>query len=251
MTVHGQSAVLVLAAGAGTRMRSDTPKVLHTLAGRSMLSHALHSVAKVAPQHLVVVLGHERDRITPAVSELAETLGRPIDVAVQEQQLGTGHAVDCGLAALPADFAGTVVVTSGDVPLLDADTLAELIATHSAETAAATVLTTTLPDPTGYGRILRTQDREVIGIVEEVDATRVATGHRRGQRRRLRLRHRRRCARRWTGCSPTTPSRSSTSPTSSRSSGRTARSCGPSMSTTPRWWPASTTGSSWPSWPPN
>ncbi|HET9565336.1 MAG TPA: bifunctional UDP-N-acetylglucosamine diphosphorylase/glucosamine-1-phosphate N-acetyltransferase GlmU [Mycobacterium sp.] len=171
MTVHGQSAVLVLAAGGGTRMRSDIPKVLHTLAGRSMLSHALHSVAKLAPQHLVVVLGHDRDRITPLVAELADTLGRPIDVAVQEQQLGTGHAVGCGLAALPADFAGTVVVISGDVPLLDADTLAELIATHTAQTAAATVLTTTLPDPTGYGRILRTQDGEVIGIVEQADAT--------------------------------------------------------------------------------
>ena len=172
MTEHGQSAVLVLAAGAGTRMRSDIPKVLHTLAGRSMLSHVLHSVTKVAPQHLVVVLGHDRDRITPAVAELAETLSRPIDIAVQEQRLGTGHAVGCGLTALPADFAGTVVVVSGDVPLLDADTLADLIATHSSETAAATVLTTTLADPTGYGRILRTQDREVIGIVEEVDATR-------------------------------------------------------------------------------
>jgi bifunctional UDP-N-acetylglucosamine pyrophosphorylase/glucosamine-1-phosphate N-acetyltransferase len=172
MTAHTQSAVLVMAAGAGTRMSSDTPKVLHTLAGRSMLAHTLHSVAKVAPQHLVVVLGHDRDRITPAVAELAETLSRPIDIAIQEEQHGTGHAVACGLAALPADFAGTVVVTSGDVPLLDADTLAELIAAHNAETAAATVLTTTLPDPTGYGRILRTQDREVIGIVEEVDATR-------------------------------------------------------------------------------
>jgi bifunctional UDP-N-acetylglucosamine pyrophosphorylase / glucosamine-1-phosphate N-acetyltransferase len=172
MIEHGQSAVLIMAAGAGTRMRSDIPKVLHPLAGRSMLSHVLHSVAKVAPQHLVVVLGHDRDRITPAVTALAESLGRTIDIAVQEQQNGTGHAVDCGLSALPADFAGTVVVTSGDVPLMDADTLAELITTHGAETAAATVMTTTLPDPTGYGRILRTQDREVIGIVEEVDATR-------------------------------------------------------------------------------
>ena len=171
MTMHSESAVLVLAAGAGTRMRSDIPKVLHTLAGRSMLAHALHSVAKVAPQHLVVVLGHDRDRITPAVAELAESLSRPIDITVQEQQMGTGHAVRCGLTALPADFAGTVVVISGDVPLLDSDTLAELIGTHSSETAAATVLTTTLPDPTGYGRILRTQDREVIGIVEEADAT--------------------------------------------------------------------------------
>lgn len=172
MTAHTQSAVLVMAAGAGTRMRSDIPKVLHNLAGRSMLSHTLHSVAKVAPQHLVVVLGHDRERITPAVAEVAETLDRTIEIAVQEQQRGTGDAVACGLAALPAEFAGTVVVTSGDVPLLDADTLAELIAAHGAETAAVTVLTTTLPDPTGYGRILRTQDREVIGIVEEVDATR-------------------------------------------------------------------------------
>ncbi len=172
MTAHGESAILVLAAGAGTRMHSDIPKVLHPLAGRSMLSHALHSVAKVAPQHLVVVLGHDRERITPAVAQLAETLGRPVDVAVQEQQKGTGHAVGCGLAALPADFTGTVVVTSGDIPLLDADTLAELIGAHGAETAAATVLTTTMSDPTGYGRVLRTQDREVIGIVEEADASR-------------------------------------------------------------------------------
>src|SRR4029078_3617259 len=105
MTVGGESAVLVLAAGAGTRMRSDTPKVLHTLAGRSMLSHAVHAVPKVAPQHLVVLLGHGRDRIAPVVAELADTLGRTIEIAVQEQQLGTGHAVGCALTALPADFA--------------------------------------------------------------------------------------------------------------------------------------------------
>jgi bifunctional UDP-N-acetylglucosamine pyrophosphorylase / glucosamine-1-phosphate N-acetyltransferase len=166
-----EAAVLVLAAGAGTRMRSDTPKFLHTLAGRSILSHALHSVAKVAPTHLVVLLGHDRDRVTPVVAELADELGRPIQVAIQEQQLGTGHAVGCALAALPEDFTGTVVVTYGDVPLLDAATLAGLIAAQNAELAAATVLTTTLPDPTGYGRVLRTQDGEVIGIVEQADAT--------------------------------------------------------------------------------
>jgi bifunctional UDP-N-acetylglucosamine pyrophosphorylase/glucosamine-1-phosphate N-acetyltransferase len=171
MTVRGEAAVLVLAAGAGTRMRSETPKVLHTLAGRSMLAHVLHAVAKVAPQHLVVVVGQDRDRVAPAVERLAGDLGRTIDIVVQEQQLGTGHAVGCGLSALPDDFAGIVVVTSGDVPLLDVDTLADLVATHSAEHAVATVLTTTLPDPTGYGRILRTQDREVIGIVEQTDAS--------------------------------------------------------------------------------
>jgi bifunctional UDP-N-acetylglucosamine pyrophosphorylase/glucosamine-1-phosphate N-acetyltransferase len=151
-------------------MCSDIPKVLHTLAGRSMLSHALHSVAKVAPQHLVVVVGHDRDRIARAVGELADTLARTATIAVQEQQLGTGHATQCGVAALPEDFAGVVVVMSGDVPLMDADTLADLIATHRAHDAAATVLTTSLPDPTGYGRVVRTQDDEVIGIVEHADA---------------------------------------------------------------------------------
>ncbi len=128
-------------------------------------------MAKVAPQHLVVVLGHDRDTIAPAVAELSRELGRTIAVAVQEEQLGTGHATGCGLDALPAGFDGVVVVTSGDIPLLDADTLADLVATHRAEPAAVTVLTTTLPDPTGYGRILRTQDREVIGIVEQADAS--------------------------------------------------------------------------------
>lgn len=166
-----ESAVLVLAAGAGTRMHSDTPKVLHTLGGRSMLSHALHAVAKVAPQHLVVLLGKDRERIAPVVAELAAALGRAIEVAVQEQQLGTGHAALCGLAALPEDFDGVVVITAGDVPLLDADTLAGLIDTHREQPAAVTVLTTTVPDSTGYGRILRTQDGEVIAIVEETDAT--------------------------------------------------------------------------------
>ncbi|UUO02784.1 bifunctional UDP-N-acetylglucosamine diphosphorylase/glucosamine-1-phosphate N-acetyltransferase GlmU [Mycolicibacterium novocastrense] len=171
MTAAPETAVVVLAAGAGTRMRSDTPKVLHTLAGRSMLAHALHAVGKAAPAHLVVVVGKDRDRVTPEVERLAAELGRPILTATQEQQLGTGHAVQCGLTALPPDFAGTVVVTSGDVPLLDADTLADLVSTHNTRPTAATVLTTTLPDPTGYGRILRTQDGEVMGIVEQTDAS--------------------------------------------------------------------------------
>jgi bifunctional UDP-N-acetylglucosamine pyrophosphorylase / glucosamine-1-phosphate N-acetyltransferase len=171
MTAATDTAVLVLAAGAGTRMRSDLNKVLHPLAGRSMLAHALHAIAKVAPQHLVVVVGQDRERVSAAVEALADQLGRQIDIAVQDEQLGTGHAVGYGLTALPDDFDGTVVVTASDVPLLDADTLAELVDAHGAESAAATVLTTTVPDPTGYGRILRTQDGEVIGIVEQADAT--------------------------------------------------------------------------------
>ena len=165
------AAVVILAAGAGTRMKSDTPKVLHTLAGRSMLSHALHAVAGLEARHLVVVVGKDRERVAPAALEIGQTLGRDVDIAIQDQQRGTGHAVECGLTALPADFTGTVVVTAGDVPLLDTPTLSDLIAAHDAESAAATLLTTTLADPTGYGRILRTQDGGVIGIVEQADAT--------------------------------------------------------------------------------
>ncbi|OBB99890.1 UDP-N-acetylglucosamine diphosphorylase/glucosamine-1-phosphate N-acetyltransferase [Mycobacterium sp. 852013-50091_SCH5140682] len=171
MTASTEAAILVLAAGAGTRMRSNTPKVLHTLGGRSMLAHAVHTVANVSARHVVVVLGHDRERIAPAVTELADKLGRTIDIAIQDEQRGTGHAVGCGLSALPDDFAGTVVVTSGDVPLLDSGTLEDLIAGHTGASAAATVLTTTVADPTGYGRVLRTQDNEVIGIVEQADAS--------------------------------------------------------------------------------
>ena len=171
MTFRGDTAVVVLAAGPGTRMRSDTPKVLHTIGGRSMLSHSLHAMTKLAPQHLVVVLGHDHQRIAPLVAELADTLGRTIEVALQDQPLGTGHAVLCGLSALPDDYAGIVVVAAGDTPLLDADTLADLLATHTAASAGVTVLTTTLDDPFGYGRILRTQDNEVMAIVEQTDAS--------------------------------------------------------------------------------
>ncbi len=171
MTAHRESAVLVLAAGAGTRMRSDIPKVLHSIAGRSMLAHSLHAIVKVAPQHLVVVLGLDHERIASVVSELASELGRAIGVAIQDRQLGTGHAALCGLSALPDDYGDVVVITSGDIPLLDAETLAELIAAHNSRSAAVTVLTTTLSDPTGYGRILRTQDDAVIAIVEQADAT--------------------------------------------------------------------------------
>ncbi|NLU82733.1 bifunctional UDP-N-acetylglucosamine diphosphorylase/glucosamine-1-phosphate N-acetyltransferase GlmU [Rhodococcus sp. HNM0569] len=167
-----QTAVVVLAAGAGTRMRSKTPKVLHTLGGRTMLDHALHTAAAVDPEHLVTVVGHDRERVTAAVEATATALGRALTVAVQEEQNGTGHAVSCGLTALPDDFDGTVLVTAADVPLLDSATVDALLAAHTAEPAAAvTVLTSTAPDPTGYGRVLRTTDGEVNAIVEEADAT--------------------------------------------------------------------------------
>lgn len=167
-----QTAVVVLAAGAGTRMRSKTPKVLHTLGGRTMLSHSLHAAASVDPAHLVTVVGHDREPVTAAVEDFATRSGTAVVTAVQEEQNGTGHAVGCGLAALPDDFDGTVLVTAADVPLLDGEALAALIDTHNeAPAAAVTVLTSTAPEPKGYGRILRTTDGEVNAIVEEADAT--------------------------------------------------------------------------------
>lgn len=161
-------AVVVMAAGAGTRMRSTTPKVLHPLGGRSLLAHALLAVTPLEPSHIVVVVGHGREPVSTEVERIAQRTGRPIVTAVQEEQLGTGHAVGVGLSGLPDDFAGTVLVTSGDVPLLDGATLTALVDTHDG--GGATILTTTLPDPTGYGRIMRDDAGAVLAIVEQADA---------------------------------------------------------------------------------
>jgi len=166
------TAVIVLAAGAGTRMKSALPKVLHPVCGRSMLAHALHAAAGTGAERLVVVVGHQRERVSEAVAAEAEHLGVPVDTAIQHEQNGTGDAVRAGLEALPADFHGSVVVTTSDVPLLDADTLNELLTLHRAEPpAAVTVLTSTAPDPAGYGRIVRDADGGVLRIVEHKDAS--------------------------------------------------------------------------------
>ena len=168
-----RTAVVVLAAGAGTRMRSKTPKVLHELAGRSLLGHALHAAGAVDPDHLITVIGHDRERVGAAVSALADELGRKVDVAVQEQQLGTGHAVQCALEALPDDYTGDILVTNADVPLLDGHTLEALLHEHRSYPGqpAVTVLTFVPADPNGYGRIVRTADGQIAEIVEHADAT--------------------------------------------------------------------------------
>ncbi|MEV0945520.1 bifunctional UDP-N-acetylglucosamine diphosphorylase/glucosamine-1-phosphate N-acetyltransferase GlmU [Rhodococcus sp. NPDC049939] len=169
-----QTAVVVLAAGAGTRMRSKTPKVLHELGGRTMLAHSLYAAAGIDPTHLVTVVGHDKERVSAAISDLETELGRPIGVAIQEEQKGTGHAVECALSALPADYRGIVLVTAADIPLLDSETLHGLIEEHRSEPAAkaVTVLTFTAPEPRGYGRIVRQPGAGGIAeIVEEADAT--------------------------------------------------------------------------------
>ncbi|WP_279103719.1 bifunctional UDP-N-acetylglucosamine diphosphorylase/glucosamine-1-phosphate N-acetyltransferase GlmU [Gordonia paraffinivorans] len=165
-------AVIVLAAGAGTRMKSKTPKILHTIAGRSLVGHALHGAAGLDPDHLVVVVSHQRERVVAAVEDIATELGREIGLAEQDEPRGTGDAARAGLTALPEGFDGTVVVTAADVPLLDADTLRALIETHTAGDGAAVTLTSFIADdPTGYGRIIRTDDGAVRAIVEHKDAT--------------------------------------------------------------------------------
>ena len=180
------TAVIVLAAGAGTRMRSATPKVLHRLAGRSMLGHAIHAAQGLEPWRIAVVVRHERD----AVAAHALDLDPSVLVADQDEIPGTGRAVHCGLRALDGavqaqqviaaggaevvadgSLTGEVVVLAGDVPLLDSGTLAELLAAHRESGNAVTVLTTVVDDPTGYGRIVRdTGTGAVTAIVEERDA---------------------------------------------------------------------------------
>lgn len=162
-------AVIVLAAGAGTRMKSQIQKTLHSIGGRTLLGHSLYAAAGIQPAHIVTVVGNRREQVEPEVARLQEQLQRPIEVALQEEQLGTGHAVQCAMQAIP-DFEGTVVVTNGDVPLLSAATLEALVAAHTEVPTAVTVLTMTQEDPTGYGRIVRSEDGEVTAIVEQKDA---------------------------------------------------------------------------------
>ncbi len=160
------TAVVVLAAGAGTRMKSALPKVLHPIAGQPLVWHALTAAATLTPDHLIAVIGHGREAVGSFLSQALPA----VRTAVQDQQLGTGHAVACALDVLGA-LSGTVVVSYGDVPLLRGETLAALAAEHESAGNAVTVLTALVPDPSGYGRIVRGGDGELAGIVEHRDAT--------------------------------------------------------------------------------
>lgn len=159
------AAVIVLAAGAGTRMRSSLPKVLHPIAGRPLLWHALTSAAALRPDLLIAVIGHGREQVGPYLT--AEHPG--VHQAIQDEQLGTGHAVACALAGLDG-INGTVLVSYGDVPLLTGETLALLAERHQQDGNAVTVLTAIVDDPTGYGRIVRDGAGDIAAIVEQKDA---------------------------------------------------------------------------------
>ena len=162
------AAAIVLAAGGGTRMRSSTSKMLHEIGGRSLVGHALAAVDQLDPEHLSVVVRAHADQVGPHVAALAPRA----EVVEQDDVYGTGRAVWCAMGALPASVRdGVVVVTSGDVPLLTADTLRDLVDSHAREHNAVTALTAMVDDPTGYGRIIRAQTGGVLGIVEQRDAS--------------------------------------------------------------------------------
>ena len=156
-------AAVILAAGKGTRMRSKLPKVLHKVGGKPMLEHVMAAAETAGADKSIVVVGFESEQV-------AEFVGTRAEIAVQAEQLGTGHAVMHSADLLKA-FAGMVMIICGDTPLLDGCELKKFYVEHQASGAAATVLTAILDNPTGYGRILRDCNGHVIGIVEEKDAT--------------------------------------------------------------------------------
>ncbi|MFI5075012.1 MAG: bifunctional UDP-N-acetylglucosamine diphosphorylase/glucosamine-1-phosphate N-acetyltransferase GlmU [Actinomycetales bacterium] len=167
MTTISPAAVIVLAAGEGTRMRSRRPKVLFSIGGRSLVEHAVAAARGTHPDHLVVVVRHDRDLVAQHVAGLDPD----VLLADQDEVPGTGRAVECALASLPPQLDGTVLVTYGDVPLLTSETLLELLDTHSSSASAVTLVTATLADPSGYGRVIRDDAGDVAAIVEHKDAT--------------------------------------------------------------------------------
>jgi bifunctional UDP-N-acetylglucosamine pyrophosphorylase/glucosamine-1-phosphate N-acetyltransferase len=168
---HRSLYAIVLAAGEGTRMRSERPKPLHRLCGRPMVVHVLHAVAGAGAGRAAVVVGYGAPRVTKAVGE-QQPPGLAIDFVEQARQRGTGDAVLVGLTGLPDDDDdGDVIVLPGDTPLLRGPTLAALVEAHRDADAAATLLTARLSDPTGYGRVVRGKGDRVARVVEQADAT--------------------------------------------------------------------------------
>ncbi|MGH3345827.1 MAG: bifunctional UDP-N-acetylglucosamine diphosphorylase/glucosamine-1-phosphate N-acetyltransferase GlmU [Nocardioides sp.] len=158
--------VIVLAAGGGTRMKSKTMKVLHEVGGRSMVGHVLAAVGEMSPQRVVAVVGHQREQVGPHIQSLLPD----VVLAVQERQEGTGHAVRVAVEAA-AISGGTVLVATADTPLLRGESLRAFVAEHEAAQRAVSILSGQVPDPTGYGRVVRDDQGEVVAIVEEKDAS--------------------------------------------------------------------------------
>ncbi|MCU1546045.1 MAG: glmU [Homoserinimonas sp.] len=166
-TTDSGLAVIILAAGQGTRMRSTKAKVLHALAGVPLVGHVLATADELGAAHILAVVRHEREAVAAAISEQS-----PHAIIVDQDEVpGTGRAVEVALGSLPEGFTGQVVVLSADVPLLDAATLRSLISAHQHARNALTILSARLENPTGFGRIVRSPDGSFEAIVEHKDAT--------------------------------------------------------------------------------
>ena len=171
--MNKEIAVVILAAGLGTRMKSNKAKVLHEVCGKPMINYVAEAARKIASNNVVLVVGNQAEKVRRAVSKLGT-----FNFAYQKEQLGTGHAVLCALPHIP-DQCSEVLILFGDVPLIKADTVHALIKSHADEKRDISILAVELEDPTGYGRILLDENRRVQGIVEESDAT--------SQQKRIRL----------------------------------------------------------------
>ena len=155
--------VIVLAAGLGTRMKSSLAKVLHPVAGRPMVLNVIENILSLEPDNVVAVVGHQAEKVRALLPDGVES-------AVQEEQLGTAHAAMTGLSGI-SDAEGTLLLVSGDTPLIDSGTFRRLIELHEDRGAGVTILTARLADPTGYGRIIRDTSGNVSRIVEQKDAS--------------------------------------------------------------------------------
>jgi len=156
---------IILAAGLGTRMKSDKAKVLHAILGRPMISYVVETAVNISGENVVLVVGHQADTVRRVVSKQAT-----VRYALQEKQLGTGHAVMCALPYVP-DTADNVMLLSGDVPNLSAETARRLLNEHLAADRDLSILAIDIDRPKGYGRIIVDSAGRVARIVEEVDAS--------------------------------------------------------------------------------
>ncbi len=163
-TEEHELVTVIMAAGKGTRMKSDRAKVLHELCGRPMICYPIDAARAIGSGRIVVIVGHQADAVKEATADMN------VEYAEQREQLGTGHAV-MQSAPLLKGFTGTLLVLAGDTPLITARTLRGLIDTHAEQKAAVTILTAVMEDPHGLGRIVRDEDGQVSRIVEEKDAT--------------------------------------------------------------------------------
>ncbi len=154
---------IILAAGKGKRMKSDLPKVLHPLLGRPMIHYVIVTAQTIGSKQVVLVIGHKKELVIEATKDM------DVQYIVQKEQLGTGHAV-LQTEELFKEYDGNILILSGDVPLLRSETLKKLIAIQQEKDSLASLLTTHMPDPTGYGRVVRDNRGYVSQIVEHKDA---------------------------------------------------------------------------------